>query len=245
MQAQKSLKRLSAKPGLVVTAICCLAVTSACDQGTGEDEAIEPGDATPEQPTATETETVEPSPTDEGTSSPEGEEDGDRTNETEVDEPEGEREAEDSDGEFVEPELFSDSPYASGGVEGQRGILDDIEIGEHGEYDRIVFHFFDDPSKGIGVPAWEAVPDGGSSEITITFNYTALDENAAVDGEEINFGSGMLILDSYRPNDDPPIQDPEMEVTALLDYSAEEHEAFRVFELEDPARIVVDAQRFE
>lgn len=218
----------------VATALLALLAAGCAGSETTAD-----GTPTPE-PTAEATATVTPTPT--ATSTPTTEPTATAT---------AQPTAEPTDADLPE---FGDEPMDSDGfpdMSGPTAFLDNVEIGDHPDYERVVFTMTEDSP----VPAWrveyteEIVQSGsgnpveisGDAFLQVTLSGASGVDLSGADFEEVYTGPDRLSGDEAGASAiTEVVASGDFEATMGWGIGLDEERPFRAFALENPARIVVD-----
>jgi hypothetical protein len=132
-----------------------------------------------------------------------------------------------------------------GGPVPESAILDDVRVGRNEGFDRIVFEF-----RGSDIPEWEVryvqraeqcgsgkpVPVGGNYILQVTMRSTAAHEDG-----ELTIDATQLTAAFPQMTEAIQICDFEGVVTWVI--GTQEKVPFRAFELDGPARLVVDVKQ--
>jgi len=121
---------------------------------------------------------------------------------------------------------FTAAPEMSGGTERAAGSILEVRFGEHEGYERVVIVFGSEGTTASGVPAWSLSSPTGEGYARITFPGV---ETTSISDGAFN-GS---ILDNFYV-----VRAPGGDL--FVDIFATEAFQYRVIELSDPGRLVVD-----
>lgn len=218
------------RQALLVGTAAAVLLTAACDGG--DDEVGLADDAAPTTPTPTATSTPTP------TSTPgEGGEGGTATDETP---------------EPVDP--FEDDTAdveLEGAADQQTAVLDEVRIGRHDGFDRVVWEFASGDRPRLWVEYDDQPTQPGSGEPVDVAGETAIRMTAST---ATDFGAELYAPD-HEPYDGPErveaaATERVTEAVALGDFEAnmewavgvDARQPFRVDVLEDPLRVILDVQ---
>jgi len=132
-----------------------------------------------------------------------------------------------------------------GGPVAESAIIEDVRVGRNDGFDRLVFEF-----RGVDIPEWEVlyvqraeqcgsgkpVPVGGNYILQVTMRTTAAHEDG-----ELTIDATQLTAAFPQMTEAIQICDFEGVVTWVI--GTQEKAPFRAFELDGPARLVVDVKQ--
>lgn len=225
------------RAALVAVVAATVLVAAACEGG--DDEVDLADDATPSTQTATPTPdgtpTATPTPASDGDADSDG--DAEQDDDTSDEQP---AEAFEGDTEDVELE---------GAADQQTAVLDEVRIGRHDDFDRVVWEFSAGDRPRLWVEYNDEPSEPGSGEPVEVAGATAIQVTAST---ATDYGAELYAPD-HEPYDGPERvegADTERvtEAVALGDFEAtmqwavgvDAEQPFRVDVLEDPLRVVLD-----